>query len=218
VHSVQFSTHPAEAYWIYVHDQAACAELGRHVHNFRVVFHHALADLDPLESLKIVPGEFVDTMQLAYHTGRLPQGLKALAWRLLGARMRDYDDVVSPWSREAFLKWVWDSAWRVRRLTCGEKLSEETRALRRLYRHTLKDQGENPYDPWEKWEELANGVRRRITGIAGDPPRPGIMHVPEAEAVAYGCNDAQKTLLVCWALEKKLETLGDEVAESDYAA
>jgi DNA polymerase len=293
VWSVQFSTNPRESYFLRATSVGACRELGRHVKHFRVVLHNAIADLDPLESLGIYLGSrefsaefsaksvpksvsktlkinYVDSMHLAYHTARLPQGLKALAWRLLGARMRDYNDVVTPWSRQAFLDWIWDNAWKLRKLNevsgslrelaevsksnktkppkivtksnktkppkivtkfaevstkfphTSQKLnsrrSAESSALKRLYRNTAKTQGEKPYDPWERWEELPGDVQRRIVDVVGPPPRPGIAHVPFDEAVSYACDDAAKTLLVCWELEKKLESFGAEVVVGDYAA
>jgi uracil-DNA glycosylase family 4 len=40
----------------------------------------------------------VDTMSRAFHLGNLPQGLKALAYRELGMKMEDFDDLVTPYS------------------------------------------------------------------------------------------------------------------------
>ena len=45
-------------------------------------------------------------MQAAYHQGNLPQGLKPLAYRLLGVTMRSWEDVVFPKSVEAFVDWA----------------------------------------------------------------------------------------------------------------
>lgn len=47
-----------------------------------------------------------DTMQMAYDDGRLPKGLKALAYRLLMRRMRSFDDIVIPHGRTRALEYL----------------------------------------------------------------------------------------------------------------
>ncbi|MEK9738013.1 MAG: hypothetical protein VW239_11880, partial [Candidatus Nanopelagicales bacterium] len=47
----------------------------------------------------------VDTMMLAYHRN-MPQGLKALAYRLCGVAMKDYDDTVRPYAEAKMFDYV----------------------------------------------------------------------------------------------------------------
>jgi DNA polymerase I-like protein with 3'-5' exonuclease and polymerase domains len=77
-------------------NRPALAAIGAHVSNPDVltIFHNAVADLPILESLGIRPAAYHDTMMMAYLLG-LPQGLKALAFRLCGMAMVSYGDTVA---------------------------------------------------------------------------------------------------------------------------
>lgn len=72
-----------------------------------LIFHNAEADIDIVN--KLVNGEkfrYRDTISEAYNLGNLPQGLKALGYRLLGIRMQSWQDLVSPYSRQALIDWI----------------------------------------------------------------------------------------------------------------
>lgn len=73
-------------------------------------FHFAAHDQDELAKYQIAQfygiDNWRDTMQEAYHLTNLPQGLKPLAYRLLGVTMRSWEDVVWPASIEAFTDWA----------------------------------------------------------------------------------------------------------------
>lgn len=65
-----------------------------------ILWHNALWDWRVVEAMGVSrPWEvpFEDTMERSYVRTCEPQGLKALAWKFLGVRMRDYDDVVRPY-------------------------------------------------------------------------------------------------------------------------
>lgn len=62
--------------------------------NVLTVFHNAPYDLPIVNDLGIFPRRFTDTMQMAFLLQTLPMGLKALAYRLLKVRMREYEEVV----------------------------------------------------------------------------------------------------------------------------
>jgi hypothetical protein len=68
--------------------------------------HNCVADLDACEQRGIRFKWYSDTMQMAYQTNFLPQGLKALAYRLFGVTMRGWQDVVWPASVTALLDWI----------------------------------------------------------------------------------------------------------------
>jgi uracil-DNA glycosylase family 4 len=63
------------------------------LHDSLVIFHNAVVDLPRLWEVGIYPQRYIDTMIMAYHVGQ-PQGLKTLGYRLLGAQMQKYTDVV----------------------------------------------------------------------------------------------------------------------------
>jgi uracil-DNA glycosylase family 4 len=68
-----------------------------------IIWHNALWDWRVVEAMGVArPWEvpFEDTMERAYIRTLEPQGLKDLAWRHLGVRMREYDSVVRPYWEE----------------------------------------------------------------------------------------------------------------------
>lgn len=75
-------------------------------HRPLVVLHNYLFDKEVLERMGINVERFVDTMELAYHLMDLPQGLKALAWRLCGMEMQDFEDLVAPYARTEVLAYL----------------------------------------------------------------------------------------------------------------
>lgn len=101
-----FSIMPGTGYMIRAIDHEGLMILGRWMHYYAGILHNALADLDVEEAMGLPNCPFEDTMQLASHQGDLPQKLKALAWRLAGMTMQDYDDLVMPHSRNAVLEWL----------------------------------------------------------------------------------------------------------------
>lgn len=210
--SVQYSLGVGNGRLIPVADSATLKAFREAIHDWRftLVFHNAAHDLDTLQRLTIEVPQFRDTMQEAYHLGNLPQGLKALAWRLLGIRMRSWEDVVLPHSREKMIAWLMDK-WndegenRIRvehpykkpRKVNGQlvaarvefKPNERERALKRILSHSHKPE----YDLWEKVAE--------VDGLSGWPVK-SIAHVPLDEAVRYGCMDADITGQVAMELER----------------
>lgn len=59
-----------------------------------VILHHSLHDLAVLRAMGIIVGKFEDTMLKAALLGTEPHGLKDLARRHLGMKLRHYDDLV----------------------------------------------------------------------------------------------------------------------------
>jgi uracil-DNA glycosylase family 4 len=97
---------PGTGYMIRATDSDGLKILGSYMPQFSSILHNALADLDVEEAMGLPYCDFQDTMQLASHQGGLPQKLKALAWRLAGMTMKDYEDVVMPYSRVAVMEWL----------------------------------------------------------------------------------------------------------------
>lgn len=95
-------------------DKEALQELAVQVNRlvqsgWTLVFHHSSADLDLTESIGIQTYRFRDTLQESYQQCSLPQGLKPLAYRLLGVTMRSWSDVVWPASVRAAVNWMEDA-------------------------------------------------------------------------------------------------------------
>jgi uracil-DNA glycosylase family 4 len=104
-----FSLQPGTGYMILasqtelVDTFRACVEL----YNPLVVFHNYLYDSPMLRQLRLTFPRFTDTMIEAYDLGgSVPLGLKALAFRLCGMKMQDYDDVVYPHALSKAVSWL----------------------------------------------------------------------------------------------------------------
>jgi uracil-DNA glycosylase family 4 len=76
-------------------------------HNPLAIFHNYLFDGPMLAQILLLFPRFTDTMIEAYDLGGLvPLGLKALAFRLCGMVMQDYEDVVMPHAISQALSWL----------------------------------------------------------------------------------------------------------------
>ncbi len=224
--SVQFSIKPNEGFMVRTNDVIGMRHLKKFIEaEDEIIFHNAPGDLEDLKKLGIVVRSYRDTMRKAYHQGNQPQGLKALGWRLLGVRMRSWEDVVGPPSRAKMVEWLtraWDftSENRVRvekqlktKLKVEYKPSEAERDIKRILSHAHKPD----YDIWERAEEaglISKGdvgmFEETLVEVCGKVPRMSIANVPIAEAVEYGCCDADVTGQVNTALdEKRRELMGE---------
>lgn len=200
------------------------------------IMHHAVHDLDELDQVGIHVQQHRDTMQELYHLGNLPQGLKAAVYRTLGHRMISYMETVVPHSKAVLDAWlceamVWASEHRIVEPhppgpgcpTCGKKhrldvskhKPHESEAVLRRIMGKLQEEGSD-YDPWQK-PKLQHGEEKpRLLGRPWLPemeqamrrmPRRSIVHVPIAEAVQYGCSDADWTLRLAGWLEHERERI-----------
>lgn len=80
--------------------------LNDHLEHTEVALHNAPQDLDALDKMGVHVERFRDTMQEAYQLCYLPQGLKALVYRLFGHEMKSWEDVVWPASVAKVKEWL----------------------------------------------------------------------------------------------------------------
>jgi uracil-DNA glycosylase family 4 len=205
------------------------------------ILHNAGQDLDTLSSMgiNIPPNLFTDTMSMSYRLGNLPQGLKPLAYRLCGMTMRDYNDVVMPYSRSNILDWL-AAALEISSehpITISKLVPRKrkgvishydekqlikpnplTTPIKRIINHTSKPiiPGKTVYNPWKAWLKLEESERCIVEKEIGLIPAASIAQVPFEEALAYSARDADATLRVYSVLEKRLEKFGSEVSENDW--
>lgn len=201
------------------------------------IFHHAPADIPLLEGLGVdVEGRYFDTMAMAYHLGNQPQGLKALGYRLLGVRMKSWEDLVTPYSRDKIMDYLIEAILLAEgRRVYSPQFSEKTgkrlkndlvdklpeeRVLRDLLRYVQRNEA---YNPWKRLageleeediEEGEDWTRYEKLSVwlkreLGMWPERGIGHVPLEEAKEYGCRDSDVTLQVYF----KLLELRDQAIE-----
>ena len=157
-----------------------------------------------------------DTMQEAFHLGTLPQGLKALTYRLFRHTMTSYEETVRPASIRALLDWmteayqiaVLDLTYVSQRFSpkTGKRLKDEVSKsdleslLTRLLRLTTET---SEYDPWGNdkeprldafWHEPVNEwMVQHVESRIGNYPKLGIANCSITEAVAYAVGDADYT-------------------------
>jgi uracil-DNA glycosylase family 4 len=104
----QFSVDPGTGYLIRVDDEDAWNEYLLHLVQFRhIVMHNAIHDMETYRraGIQLDWGCVHDTMQRAYHVG-MPQGLKVLGHRLLGVKMRTFDEVTRPYATERAMEYI----------------------------------------------------------------------------------------------------------------
>lgn len=150
-----------------------------------IIWHNALWDWRVVEAMGVarpwaVP--FEDTMERAYTRTCEPQGLKALAWKHLGVRMRDYDDVVRPYWEEI-----------VKSYAAGFVEAHTSVVHRPLKRGGFSKVGkvvvEDVAKPIKRVLGNAETLAERL-GFGG----PNLRYVPREEAERYAVEDAVMTL------------------------
>jgi len=223
---LSFSTDPLRGYVVLERDREAVGEFARWLVGRRplVVMHNSLYDLGVLRRMGVQVERWRDTMVDAYLLGDLPQGLKALAWRLLYLPMRSYEEVVLPPSARVARDYLGraDSLLEAalsceRRLKSGPRKGQLVRALvagapkdlSRLQRKVRSLVGDNDADPWDRWDGWSEQDRDTLRSVMGsDLPRPSIRHVPLGEAVDYAGLDAAATLAVYRKLSSRRVEVG----------
>lgn len=214
-----FSIVPGTGYMILASDGELLRLLAAHVERRRrllILLHNSLYDLPVLARMGLVVRRFTDTMMMAYHRQDLPQSLKVLAYRLLGIRMQEYDDVVLPHSRPRAQAYLSQAVARLatrhqylHALKSGPRKGEEElrwnadtpAPVKRLVTKAEKavtrlEGGDETLNPWRLWEaSWRSEDREAIQGVMGRRlPYPSIVHVPMPEAIVYACRDADATL------------------------
>lgn len=141
----------------------------------------------------------VDSMAECYRLGNLPQGLKALAYRELGMEMQDFEDLVSPYSREHVINYYKIAGACTWPKPEAELVQDDKTGLWKLYKPhgmntklkvfftTLAKNGDKDvFKAWENWEADHALIQSEI----GEWPGMCITHVPFAKTLHYACRDA----------------------------
>lgn len=179
-----------------------------------ILFHNWLFDQSVVEAmgLKFPQHLIVDTMVRAYHLGNIPQGLKTLAYRLLGMKMEDFDDLVTPYSvplcldylREAREKDWPQSEESVVRDELGQWKLYKPQSMSTKLKRFFTDLGNNPakdiFKSWDNWED----THQLIEGVMGRPwPGKDIRHAPFGKVIHYASRDADATLRL-WHVQQSM--------------
>lgn len=189
-----------------------------------ILFHNYLFDEDVTIAmgLRFPRHLIVDTMVWAYHLGNLPQGLKALAYRLLGMRMQDFDDLVTPYSTPLCLEYLhkaYQHEWpKPEEQLVRDSASQDWKMYRpqsvsTKLKRFLGDYTKNPnldvYERWENWED----DHSQIETVCGPWPGKDIQYVPFDKALHYACRDADATLRLLPVLQSMTRQLRRKLPE-----
>ena len=157
----------------------------------KIVMHHAKHDHSELlkEGISIPWCKIEDTMSMAYRLGE-SQGLKALAGRHCGMKMKAYMDVVKPHSRIHVLEWL-DSillelpSIEQHYLTAKKKEPRTKRVKNPLLTKIgalMRNIADKPtFDPWDSWSTFCDNTFSEADGnrIKGrktfEPEKAGIL-------------------------------------------
>lgn len=169
-----------------------------------ILFHNWLFDSQVVEKMGLVfpHKHIIDTMVRAYHLGNLPQGLKALAYRLLGMQMQDFDDLVTPYSTPLCLQYLRDALsheWdkpeeQLERDKNGDWKLYKPQSIGTKVKRFLTDYQKHPdkdvYQAWDNWSD----DHSHFETVCGQWPGKDIRYVPMEKVIHYACRDADATL------------------------
>jgi uracil-DNA glycosylase family 4 len=216
-HCATISIRPGTGRLIRVEDKRTLQRLNDwlEVWQGELLFHNWLFDAEVVEEMGLVYpyARVVDTMVRVFILGNLKQGLKSLAWRELGMDMQDFDDLVTPYSREIVLdyyrnamceEWSKPEASLVRAKGGGWKMYKPhgfKTKLKTFWTYYAKNPEKNVFEAWTKnWQEH----HAEVEAVQGPWPGKCITHVPHDEVRFYACRDADATLRL-WPIIRAME-------------
>lgn len=182
-------------------------------HKGCILFHNWMFDQKVVAAmgLRFPRHLIVDTMTRAFHLGNLPQGLKALAYRELGMKMEDFDDLVTPYSVPLcldYLRKARETAWPrpeeslVRDKSGKWKLYKPQGMATKLKRF-FTDYNANPakdiFGAWDNWEDSHAMIEAEL----GAWPGKDIRYAPFDKVLHYACRDADATLRL-WQRQQQM--------------
>ena len=225
--SVQVSSAPGTGVLIRTDDARGMEWLRAGMLGEEIVLHNAAYDLEVLRQLDIPVRSYRDTMQEAFHLGNLPQGLKALAYRLFRHTMTSYEETVRPASIHKLQEWMTEAyAVALADLTVvtpqigkkGQPIKDkvEKSGLESLLTRLLRlTDAASDYNPWGSdkeprldafWNDPANEwMTAHVEARCGRYPILGIGNCTMQDAVQYAVGDADWTGRVAVELARRRE-------------
>jgi uracil-DNA glycosylase family 4 len=225
--SIQFSSEPGVGLFIPVTDNANILKLGHHVANPEVhtIIHNAMFDIPVLESVGIRPVRYTDTMVMAYLLQTEPQGLKSLAFRYLGLRMNEYEDMVNPRTQEMAIEYlrrvsdlIWPKVNPVAEIKGTEVKMRQPQTLNTRVKKILNDiEKGGDVDAFARWMMVKPEEGRDMAEAFLGPMREAYLKDIEFDrALRYACQDPDATLQIYFTLADKIQALGlDDVLDRD---
>lgn len=225
--SVQISTRPGTGWFTKASDNYKppfpCNEF-----NKQIIVHHYLSDTRWLD---IPEDNFFDSMIAAYLLG-LPQGLKALASRLCGMKMKSYTETTRSGQQKISLQYLveatshefpdppeieetkWDN--KIGRLVT--KIKKPWHISRKITK-LLSDFGvDDSLDLYDRWKQIPDNEKECVEKVLGVMPESSLADIAFEDAVQYATRDADATIRVKLKLEQLIHEAGlDFVLHMDTA-
>jgi uracil-DNA glycosylase family 4 len=213
--SVQVSLEPGTGYTLRCErpDFAAGARTIQELADsgIEVGIHNAMYDLEMTRAMGMdfFDARIFDSMYAAYIMRIEPQGLKPLAYRWCGMRMRSYDETVGESALErqiAYLSAILERApWprpdpRVEyendgttRLYTPQPVERRAEAILIDHYNGKREKDGSPIVA-PRWRKVDRELRRMVEAVLGPMPRPSLADIPLADAVRYASRDPDATL------------------------
>jgi uracil-DNA glycosylase family 4 len=179
------------------------------------ILHNSMFDLEVLHQLDIHPARVVDTMVMAYILGDLPQGLKALAYRLCGMTMKSYPEVMGSHGQlkaKEYLEMAsmlsWPDPDQELEVKEGKAHIKKPQNIGKKITRALNDSGKGEVNLRERWTKM-DGTEV-VESALGPMPGADLRDVPEEEAITYACRDADATRRIYPILKHRIKDEGLE--------
>lgn len=211
---------PGSAAVVMADDVAGLAAVNRFLKGRLAVLHNAKFDLRVLAAMGIIVETCTDTMVMAYLLGTEPQGLKALAARHCGMKMRSYEEVVGAARAEVARRYLevvdrcfLDEVYHIRgksgKLLANPKRTSLLPAKKRNTRSLLSAiyAADDPYAKWQGSALCSKGAVEQYWGVM---PEATLADAPRDEAIFYSARDADATLQVYHILWPRIAAEGLE--------
>lgn len=215
--SVQFSTRPGTGLFVRIPDGFA-GKFDLTDYRASAIVHNYSHDV---KYLSIPDSRFTDSMTQAYILG-LPQGLKELASRLCGMKMKTYSELTRPKQRTLSLQYLsevlcreWpdppvveDSVWDNK---VGKVVVKQHKPwhISRKVKKIITDCGASQdVDPLDRWKQIEEQERLCVEKVLGKMPESSLADVDFEEALLYSCKDPDATLRIKLKMDKLIHDLG----------
>ena len=185
-----------------------------------IFIHNYMADAEPLAQMLpdlpfkqwLLPESsprILDSMVMIFHEGNVqtPQGLKAAAYRLLGAEMGSFEEMLSPTATRFQINYLTKVSKRTypdpkptveivkdkqgrERLKFGKPWSLNRR-VNKIVDDWFADPSTTKLDA--RWNKIDDHVRKPAEDLFGLMPVATVFDAPQDEATQYACEDADAT-------------------------
>jgi uracil-DNA glycosylase family 4 len=183
----------------------------------RIIYHNALYDIRMLKVLGVLCVErmqFTDSQVLSYQLQVEPQGLKPLAMRHCGMKMKSYRDMIAKPSASLAFKYImeiadydWGPTPPRTEFKGGKMVAKKPWPLNRKLDRLLSDLAEDKIkkaDLRERWKKWDHADKAPAIEKFGDMPEPTLDDIPLEDAIYYSARDAHATYEVLPILEEEI--------------